>query len=119
MSRALNDLDPVFRPRAMELLARCVEAGIMVMVVDTFRTPEEQAINIAKGVSWTLHSRHLVGKAIDICPFDQWNLHGPDKLKWDPTDPVWQALGQLGKRIGLLWGGDWQRRDLGHFEWRG
>jgi peptidoglycan L-alanyl-D-glutamate endopeptidase CwlK len=119
VSRALNDLDPVFKQRAMELLARCVEAGIMVMVVDTARTEEEQAENLRRGVSWTRFSRHLIGRAIDICPFEMWQLHGPDKLKWDATDPVWEQLGKIGKKLGLIWGGDWQQRDLGHFEWRG
>jgi peptidoglycan LD-endopeptidase CwlK len=101
----------------MELLARCVETGIMVMIVDTLRTPEEQAENIRKGVSWTTHSRHLTGDAIDICPFDTWALHSSDKLHWG-EDPVWQQIGEIGERIGLIWGGRWTQKDLGHFERR-
>lgn len=116
MSRALNDLNPRFRPVAMELLARLTEAGIQVMVVDTLRTPEEHAANLEAGVSWTKHSKHLDGLAIDICPFDTYSLHGPDKLKWDATDPVWERIGVIGESLGLRWGGRWNQRDMGHFE---
>lgn len=116
MSRRLDDLSPRFRPLAVELLARCVEAGIAVMIVDTLRTPAEQAENIAKGVSWTTNSRHLTGNAIDIAPFSQWQLHGPDKVQWDGNDPVWMQIGLLGEALGLRWGGRWKQADWGHFE---
>jgi len=115
MSRALDDLSPRFRPLAMELLARTVEAGIPVLVVDTLRTPAEHAANLAKGVSWTVHSKHLDGDAIDIVPYSQYDLHGPDKLQWDAGDPIWQKLGAIGERIGLRWGGRF--KDMGHFEY--
>jgi hypothetical protein len=100
----------------MELLARCVEAGIAVMIVDTRRTPAEHAANLAAGVSWTPHSKHLDGDAIDICPFYQYSLHGPDKLQWDGGDPAWTTIGQIGELLGLRWGGRWKQKDLGHFE---
>lgn len=116
MSRALNDLSPAFRPLAMELLARATEAGIAVMIVNTRRTAEEQAANIAKRVSWVSHSKHEDGLAIDICPFETWNLHGPDKLAWSAADPAWSQLGAIGEALGLRWGGRWQQKDLGHFE---
>jgi len=118
MSRKLDDLSPRFRPLAMELIARCAEAGIPVFVVDTLRTPEEQALNLAMGVSWTKNSKHLVGLAIDVAPYDQFLLHGPDKLKWSADDPVWSQMGQIGLDLGLRWGGVWKQKDLGHFEFR-
>lgn len=118
MSRRLDDLSPRFKPLAMELLARCVEAGIAVCVVDTLRTPEEHAANLAKGVSWTTRSKHLVGDAIDICPYAVWNANGPDKLSWDASDPNWARLGAIGESIGLKWGGRWTKTpDYGHFEY--
>lgn len=117
MSRALDDLSPRFRPLAMELLARTVEAGIPVLVVDTLRTPAEHAANLAKGVSWTVHSKHLDGDAIDIVPYSVYDLHGPDKLQWDAGDPIWQKLGAIGERLGLRWGGRWKQKDMGHFEY--
>ena len=117
MSRALDDLDPVFKPVAFELLARCVEAGIPVVVVDTRRTAAEQAANVAKGVSWVTRSKHQDGLAIDVCPISQYDAHGPDKLLWEAGDPIWQRLGAIGERLGLRWGGRWMQADLGHFEY--
>ena len=116
MSRALNDLSPRFRPLAMELLARCVEQGIPVVIVDTLRTPAEHQDNLRRGVSWTTRSKHLDGDAIDICPYSTWDAHGPDKLNWDGGDLVWLKLGVIGEALGLRWGGRWKVRDLGHFE---
>lgn len=117
MSRRLDDLAPHFRPLAVEFIARCVEAGIAVMIVDTRRTAAEQEANIKRGVSWTRHSKHLTGEAIDVAPFDLYQLHGADKLRWDGSDPVWARLGEIGEAVGLTWGGRWQQRDLGHFEY--
>jgi peptidoglycan LD-endopeptidase CwlK len=124
MSRKLDDLSPKFKPKAIELLARCVEAGIPTMIIDTLRTQQEQAENIRKGVSWTKNSKHLPdleGKsnAIDVCPYDVYQVHGPDKLLWDGNDAVWAKIGAIGEALGLTWGGRWAQKDLGHFEWKG
>ncbi len=121
MSRKLDDLEPNFKLTVFELLARLTEAGIMVQIIDTLRTPAEQEENIRKGVSWTKHSKHLpnpAGKAraIDICPYGMWNLHGPDKLQWDAADPIWNEIGKVGEGLGLAWGGRWKQKDMGHFE---
>ena len=116
MSRKLDDLDPKFRPLAVELLARLTESGIAVMIVDTLRTPEEHAANLAKGVSWTKHSKHLHGYAIDICPYHTYAVAGPDKLLWE-ADDIWLKIGKIGEALGLRWGGRWRIPDLGHFEY--
>lgn len=122
MSRSLDDLDPRFKPMAMELLARCVEAKIPVMVLDTLRTEAEHQDNLKRGVSWTRRSKHLAnpssGKscAIDIAPYQQFLLYGPDKLQWDADDPAWQKIGRIGEKLGLRWGGRWKQKDMGHFE---
>jgi len=94
-----------------------VEAGIPVVVVDTLRTEAEHQANLARGVSWTKHSKHLDGDAIDICPFSQFDAHGGNKLLWDARHPFWPRLGALGEALGLRWGGRWSTPDLGHFEY--
>ena len=123
MSRRLDDLSASFKPKAIELLARLVEAGILVAIVDTLRAPAEQEENIRKGVSWTKNSRHLTGNAIDIAPYSLWQISGPDKLNWNGSDPVWAKIGEIGESLGLIWGGRWGKKsgstakpDLGHFE---
>ena len=117
LDRAFDSLDPVFRPLAMALVARCVEAGIQVCIVNTRRTAAQQQDAIARGVSWVQRSKHQDGLAIDLCPYDVWQLNGSDKLMWEADQPVWQQMGAIGERLGLRWGGRWQQRDLGHFEY--
>lgn len=106
------------KPLAMELLARLVEAQIHVLIVDTLRTPQEHATNLANGTSWVTHSKHLDGDAIDVCPYLIWDAYGPDKLNWNANDPIWQRIGLIGEALGLRWGGRWAVRDMGHFEFK-
>ena len=92
------------------------EAGYPLMIIETLRTPEEHAANLAAGRSWTQHSKHLDGLAIDVAPYATYQLHGGNKLDWHTNDPVWQVLGEIGEKLGLRWGGRWQQKDMGHFE---
>lgn len=127
-SRNLDDLAPVFKPLAFALLARLTEAGICVIIVNTGRTPAEQAIAVSTGHSTVAHSKHEVGMAIDVCPFDHWELHGADKLHWPTDDPIWLKIGAIGESLGLRWGGRFHSTsrplnyigigwDAGHFEY--
>lgn len=117
MSRALDDLDPRFTPLAYALIARASEHLLPVLIVFTSRTAAEQAVAVATGASRVVRSKHQDGLAIDICPYDLYQLHGPDKLKWDTNDPAWAILGGLGEALGLRWGGRWHDpHDPGHFE---
>ena len=116
MSRALDDLHPEFKLLAMQLIARVVERGLAVMVVDTLRTQAEHEENLKKGTSWTVRSLHLDGLAIDLAPFNTYQLHGPDKLQWDASDPAWKIIGEEAEKLGLKWGGRWNTPDPGHAE---
>ena len=60
--------------------------------------------------TWTLYSKHIDGKAIDLVPVKDgicW---------WTAPDEVWQEMGKIGKENGLTWGGDWTTPDKPHFE---
>ena|SRR3990167_7499664 len=131
MSRALNDLSSPLRVKVFELLARLVERGIHVLIVDTLRTEAEHQANLDAGVSWTARSKHLPRKlrgfpvtdvdadkadAIDLCPWEQYETHGPDKLGWEPTHPGWVVIRDEAERLGLRSGARWKQRDLGHVE---
>lgn len=116
MSRSLNDLEPIFRARCFELLARLAEARVPVVIVNTRRTAEEQALNIKRGVSWVTHSKHEDGLAIDVCLYDTYDVHGDYKLDWNTNDPAWETIGRIGEDLGLVWGGRWKQKDMGHFE---
>jgi len=133
MDRALDSLSSDFKPLAIEVLARLVERGICVLIVQTSRTVAEHQANLANGTSKTAHSKHLPRRlrrlvtrtadndkadAIDLCPYAIYQLHGPDKLQWDDADPAWAVIGELGEALGLRWGGRWKDpHDPGHLEY--
>lgn len=119
MSRKLSDLTPELEMRTRALLHKAEEMGIEITIVDTLRTKEEHIVNLAAGTSWIKESLHLPGpdgksRGIDICPTEYLPMKG-----WNPKGLYWTVLGKLGKSFKLGWGGDWIKKDLGHFEWRG
>lgn len=116
LNTSLNTLHPYFRTVAVELIAKMVEAKIPIQIINTKRTQSQAKKLLLQGRSWTKNSKHLIGHAIDLAPFEIYKLHGPDKLNWDRDDPIWQEMGDIGRRIGLVWGGDWLKKDMGHFE---
>lgn len=118
MSRLLSDLTPAFRAKACELIALCVEIQLPVLIITTRRTLMEQEDAVRRGVSWTMKSKHLEGRAIDVCPYKVFRLYGSDELMWDAKDPSWQKIGAIGLKLDLKWGviKNGHRIDLGHFE---
>lgn len=125
MIRTLDSLDPRFRPLVDRFLALAVEAQIPLLIINTLRTAEEQAEAVRTGHSKVARSKHQDGLAIDVCPLETFQLHGPDKLQWDTKDPVWKKLGELGESVGMRWGGRFTPLntrgigwDPGHFEFK-
>ena len=135
MSRSLDVLSSKFKPKVFELLARLTERGEPVLIVQTDRTPAEQDENIAAGTSKTSHSKHIPRRlrgvtvdpfspadldkcdAVDICPYDIYQFHGPDKLQWNGADPAWKVIGEEAEKLDLRWGGRWHTpHDPGHVE---
>lgn len=135
--RSLDALTSPFYLLACEWIARVTARGVAVMIVQTRRTMVEHQANLAAGTSGTSLSLHLprslrpatvvgvqtltvdFGKAdaMDLAPYDQYNLHGPDKLKWDSKDPAWGVIGEEAEKLGLRWGGRWKSPfDPGHAE---
>ncbi len=103
MSRSLNDLDPKFRPLVDEFLAKIREKGIFITIITTGRTQAEQDAALAHGVSQVKVSKHQAGLAIDICPNDLLAKKG-----WDPGNPLWWEIAEIGLALGLRWGGKWE-----------
>lgn len=131
-NRSLDALSSDFRPRVFELLARLVERGILVKIVQTSRTMEEHLQNVANGTSRTSLSKHLPRRmrglttdvanldkcdAIDVCPYDFYQLHGANKLQWKSDDPAFRVIGEEAEKLDLRWGGRWHDPpDPGHCE---
>ncbi len=134
MDRSLDSLSSAFKPKVFELLARLVERGLAVQIVETARTPAEAAANLAAGTSATSHSKHLPRRlrgilfasdpadlekadAVDLCLYSEYELKGPDKLQWDSTDPAWAIIMEEAEKLDLRSGRRWHSPvDPGHVE---
>ena len=111
---------------ALVAVCRAAIEAMDFTVLDGVRTPEEQAINVARGKSKTLNSKHLpqpdgYSHAVDLAPWP---------VNWRDTEMfvflagvMWACAFQQG--VKLRWGGNWDMdnstlderfRDFGHFE---
>jgi peptidoglycan L-alanyl-D-glutamate endopeptidase CwlK len=89
-------------------------------IMETARSVEQQRINIKKGVSWTMNSRHIVSKdglcrAADIVPL----VDGKVSWSWPVYHKLAPIMKAAAKAVGVpvAWGGDWQKtKDGPHWE---
>lgn len=127
-SRSIDDLHPLLKPLCQEFLDRCADEGIRALLTCTYRSPKEQDSIYAQGRTkpgkkvtnakggQSKHNFEIHGKpaakAFDIA------IKGPNNtLNWDTASPEWKRVGRIGKSLGLVWGGDWQKlKDYPHFE---
>lgn len=136
-SRKMEDLKPEMRELAAKFMTDTQKEGLRCTIHQTLRTKDEQVAYFAqhrepldvvnklrksaglwpitakensKFATFTLDSKHLTGSAFDFCLV----ING--KISW--TSPLYKKAGEIGKRIGLVWGGDWpgKKRDPGHFQ---
>lgn len=114
----INELQESVRPLAQNLLRLAADQGIQLKVVSAFRSPSEQQAlkDSGKGVTnaGALLSYHNYRLAFDVVPQEYISM--PD---WNPTGSLWPKIGAIGKSVGLEWGGDWQKKDLPHFQLTG
>lgn len=120
-SRSLDDLLPELKPRFEAFLAECEARGYKMVVVCTYRSPEEQDATYAQGRTkpgkivtnaraWD--SIHQYRRAIDAVP------RGPDgNLWWDCPQGHWAIIGAIAVKHGIEWGGAWKTlKDMDHFQ---
>jgi peptidoglycan L-alanyl-D-glutamate endopeptidase CwlK len=111
-------LDPTLADKAQQLIDLAAREGITLQVKQGYRSPEEQERLYAQGrsapgaiVTYARPGRsyHQSGRAIDVVPLKNGQP--------DDASPHWGRIGQLGKSLGLVWGGDFKRlNDRYHFE---
>lgn len=112
-------LHPRIQPLARQLIKDAAAAGITAKVTSGTRTYAEQDALYAQGRpngkivtnAKGGQSNHNFGIAFDVTVFN-----GASPV-WD--GPQYETLGELGKKLGLEWGGDWASiQDQPHFELR-
>jgi len=122
-SRSLSDLLPPVKSRAEKMIKDCYAAGIDLLVTSTYRDNASQEALYAQGRTkpGKIVTNARAGQSFHNyrCAFDVVPLrHG--KPVWDSKDPVWQIIGQIGKKCGLEWAGDWKRfKEFPHFQYTG
>jgi len=124
----LAKLHPVVTLRGRCMVDLCAEAGLALLVTQGLRTWAEQDALYAKGRTVApVGQKHIVTKAKGGqswhnfgLAFDIVVLDSVGKADWDSSHPGWRKAAQLGKSVGLEWGGDWRGfKDLPHFQYTG
>lgn len=114
-------------PFLVECVYRAIETTAQDFAVfEGLRDETTQAAYVARGVSKTMHSKHLLqpdgfAHAVDLVPFVRGRIDWCDDEKWryEPIrHAMFRAAEQLGGGYELRWGGDWRWFDGPHFELR-
>jgi peptidoglycan L-alanyl-D-glutamate endopeptidase CwlK len=119
-AKNIKTLHPVLQPLATKLIEIAFERGICAKVIAGERTYIEQDKLYAQGRSKpgkiVTHAKggqsiHNFGLAFDVGVFST------DGETYYGESPYYKTLGQIGKDLGLVWGGDWKSFvDEPHFE---
>lgn len=116
--RSLKELQGVHPRLAMAIVQYAADptCSFTFIITDGLRTDKEQAVMVTRGASQTLNSKHLRGRAIDICIL----LSG--KPRWEfalykSFARAFLSYAETHHDLSLVWGGNWKSlRDGPHFE---
>lgn len=119
--KKLQGVHPVVAAKARQLIEEAYREGINVIITQGLRTVEEQNALYAQGRTKPGkivtnakggYSYHNFGLAFDFA------ILNPDgSVNWT-VDSKWKRVGQIGKSLGLEWGGDWKDfKDYPHFQY--
>lgn len=108
-------IHPALVTRLEKFLKAAWQDGARVIVQEGYRDHKKQDELFKKGGVTNARggdSYHNYGLAVDVVFLDEKN-----RLSWSPRHD-WKRLGELGKKFGLKWGGDFSKlKDLCHFEY--
>lgn len=107
-------------PDLQKLMLRLASTTtIPFAILECARSPAQQRINIKKGVSWTMNSRHIPSNnkccrcacAVDIAP----TVNGKVSWAWPLYHKLAPLVKKAAKEVGVPveWGGDWKRNQDG------
>ena len=122
-SRNINDLHPKVAALCSEMVNRCKNAGIDLLITSTYRDAESQNALYAQGRATdgkivtnakAGQSYHNWKVAFDVVPLRYgkpvWGTKGDD-LK------LWEQVGAIGESLGLEWAWRWTRnKEMAHFQ---
>ncbi len=113
-------LDPAFTQITLHLFERMKQQGYTLVLLEGYRSPERQDLLASQGTHVTHaragQSRHQFGMAADIAFSRDGRLVISERDPWAAAG--YEALGRTAEELGLVWGGRWAMRDLGHVESR-
>ena len=127
--RDINALHPALQDKLYQLVELCEKKGIIIAIGECLRTVAEQDALYAQGRTTpgsvvtnakgsTYSSMHQWGVAFDF--YLKMDVDGDGKTSDDSfnnSTGLFEAVGQIGKSIGLEWGGDWKSiKDRPHFQ---
>lgn len=108
-----TDLDILYPPFAfsiIKLFAQAYQEELKVSIFETYRSQDRQLDLFNKGkTKLRTNGMHHFGVAVDIVFLDEKN-----NPSWNEKYN-WKRLGEIGKSLGLIWGGDWPW-DKPHFQ---
>lgn len=137
LQKSIELLDPEFKKLVIVFLKALDDANIPYIINETKREKAVQSAYHAQGreplvtvnrlrkmaglweiseeenkkkITWTLESKHLVGKAIDIVPKKD------GKAWWTAPDEKWREIAEISTRCGLISGYYWRSKDSPHHE---
>jgi D-alanyl-D-alanine carboxypeptidase-like protein len=120
VNRDLGLLAPAFRDAVERAIADCTAGGLDAYVYEAYRSPELQALYYARGrtvvpptrpvtyAPTNLQSWHGYGLAVDVIS----RAH-----LWDRPEAWFAQVAEIFRKYGCRWGGEWQQKDLPHFQW--
>lgn len=127
--RDTKQLYPELQDKAAALLALCAQNNIFIGIGECLRTVEEQNTLYAKGRTTSgakvtnckgdsFSSMHQWGVAFDF--YLKMDIDGDGKTNddaYNDTTKMFKKVGELGKSLGLEWGGSWKSPvDKPHFQ---
>lgn len=105
--------------RTLDQQMRIYGEGRTAQECRTAGVPESYALPGEKVVTWTLHSNHIGGNAIDVCAMVNGALEWDDDGELGLWPQIAAAMHAAADEVGvpLYWGGDWldKRKDRPHF----
>lgn len=112
-NKRVEDLQPYLQHLYKQLVEECKKVGIELCLIETRRSQERQNEIFKAGTGPKLIGPHGAGLAFDIAPLKD------GKIPWKDGKELFNKVGEIGKRLGLEWGGDWKGVDCPHFQFVG